>query len=175
LQKILDLCPTIIASQDDADKWQTRDEFYKPNVGKLILNEAEKILASNKERMHFQDLFRKIKNQFPQIDIPERYLSAKLHYDPRFNCIAKKGYWFLTEWNYQTGSILECLLIILKDATDSMTLNELVVEVQKMNPSKPGSIKVTLQNRSDVFIKLPGNRYDLRERYPNRSKSDDEF
>jgi hypothetical protein len=56
-----------------------------------------------------------------------------------------------------------------------MTLNELVVEVQKMNPSKPGSIKVTLQNRSDVFIKLPGNRYDLRERYPNRSKSDDEF
>jgi hypothetical protein len=175
LQKILDLCPTILRSQEGSLSWKIKNEFYKPKVGKLILDEAEKILRNNNERMHFQDLFRKIKNMLPEMDIPERYLSMKLHYDPRFNCIGKKGYWFLTEWNYQTGSILECLLIILNDSKDSLSLNELVVDVQRMNPSKPGSIKGTLQNRSDVFIKLPGNRYDLRERYPNRSKTDDEF
>ena len=175
LQKILDLCPTILRCQEGTLSWKIKNEFYKPKVGKLILDEAEKILRNNNERMHFQDLFRKIKNMLPEMDIPEHYLSVKLHYDPRFNCIGKKGYWFLTEWNYQTGSILECLLIILNDAKDSLSLNELVVNVQGMNPSKPGSIKGTLLNRSDLFIKLPGNRYDLKERYPNRSKTDDEF
>jgi hypothetical protein len=175
LQKILDLCPTILRFQEGTLSWKIKNEFYKPKVSKLILNEAEKILANNEERMHFQDLYRKIKNHFPEMDITERYFSTKLHYDPRFQCIGKMGYWVLAAWNYERGTIFECLCKVLGGEQEPMHIKDITGLVQAMTPATPNSIKSYLQNRTDMFIKLPANRYDLRERYPNRSKTDDEF
>lgn len=175
LQKILDLCPTILRFQEGTLSWKIKNESYKPKVSKLILNEAEKILANNEERMHFQDLYRKIKNHFPEMDITERYFSTKLHYDPRFQCIGKMGYWVLAAWNYERGTIFECLCKVLGGEQEPMHIKDITGFVQSMTPATPNSIKSYLQNRTDMFIKLPANRYDLRERYPNRSKTDDEF
>ena len=152
-----------------------RDEFYKPNIGKLISDKAEAILNESKERMHFQDLHRKIQNQFHEMDIPERYLSAKLHYDSRFQCIGKMGYWLLAAWNYETGTIFECLYKVLDGGQEPMCIKDITRFVQEMTPATPNSIKSYLQNETTTFIKLPGNKYDLRERYPNRNKTDDEF
>jgi DNA-directed RNA polymerase delta subunit len=171
--QLVSFCLTLHSNSKDL--WKIKEEFYKPNIGKMICDTAEEILKELNQRMHFQDLYRKVTNHFSKMDISERYFSAKLHYDFRFQCIGKTGYWVLAAWNYERGTIFECLCKVLGGEQEPMHIKDITRCVQEMTPAAPNSIKSYLQIRSDVFIKLPGNRYDLRERYPNRSKIDDEF
>ncbi len=171
--QLVSFCLTLHSNSKDL--WKIKEEFYKPNIGKMICDTAEEILKELNQRMHFQDLYRKVTNHFSKMDISERYFSAKLHYDFRFQCIGKTGYWVLAAWNYERGTIFDCLCKVIGGEQEPLHIKDITRFVQEMTPAAPNSIKSYLQIRSDVFIKLPGNRYDLRERYPNRSKIDDEF
>jgi hypothetical protein len=142
---------------------------------KTVLDSAESILKQKQVRIHFEDIYREVCNRLPGLVADPKWFYSKIYRDKRFQSIGRTGYWVLKEWNLQTGPIFDCLTKILKDAEEPLPLRQIIFEVQKMNPCKPATIQNTLQNRSEIFIKLPGNKYDLRERYPNRNKTDDEF
>lgn len=80
--------------------------------------------------------------------------------DSRFVLVGR-GTYALKEWGYQSGTVREVIIDILKNSSEPLAKNEIIDKVLKSRLVKKNTILINLQNRN-CFVKTSGGRYLLK-------------
>ena len=164
--QILALIPTMeLAGQG---VWRIKKQYFNPNLGKLTCSRAYEILKENGSRMHSSQILRIFKLEHPDFLESDRLLACRLLRDKRFRPISKSGYWVLSEWNQETGTIRESLLKLLEKADRPMHIDEILQEIRRARPCSISSVLCFLADSPDKFVKLSSRTYGLASKYPQR-------
>jgi hypothetical protein len=164
--RILALIPTL--EQNGQGLWKIKKQFFNPKLGKFTCSRAYEILKENGSRMHSSQIIRIFKLEHPDFLESDRLLSYRLLRDKRFRPISKSGYWVLSEWNQETGTIRESLLKLLEKADRPMHIDEILQEMRRARPCSISSVLCFLADSPDKFVKLSSRTYGLASKYPQR-------
>ena len=153
--------------------WTIKPEFFKPKIGKLTCDAVYGILSENGSRMHNTQLLRQFKLRHSDLLESDRLLTSRMFLDPRFRPIGRSGYWVLTEWNQETGTIREVIAKVLEEAVGPMHINDILRLVRMRVPCKEASIRAYLAESPEKYIKLSSTTFGLASCYPNRLRYED--
>jgi hypothetical protein len=161
--QLLALCPAL--SSDREGLWKVKPEFYKPDAAKLTRDAVYEILSSQGTRMHKADIIRIFKTKYPDLFGNESVFVVRIASDARFDALNKSGFWVLSEWNKETGTIREVLDRVLKASNGPMNINDILAGVRRIVPCAESSIRHHLLHSEGKYIRLSKIVFDLASRY----------
>lgn len=132
-----------------------------PSVNpKNIRDKIFVILEAKKQPMHFSDIAKEIKeSNFKRKNVTVQAIHNELIKDSRFVLIGR-GIYALSSWGYKKGTISDIIRLILEQAGEPLTREEIVKRVLKMRKVKETTILLNLQNKK-LFKKVDKNLYTL--------------
>jgi hypothetical protein len=161
--QLLALCPAL--SSDREGLWKVKPEFYKPDAAKLTRDAVYEILRSQGTRMHKADIIRIFKAKHPDLFGNERVFVVRIACDARFDALNKSGFWVLSEWNKETGTIRQILDRVLRSSSGPMSLNDILASVRRIVPCAESSIRHHLLHSQGKYIRLSKTVFDLASRH----------
>ena len=132
-----------------------------PSVNpKNIRDKIFVILEAKKEPMHFSDIAKEIReSNFKRKNVTMQAIHNELIKDPRFILIGR-GIYALDSWGYKKGTISDITKMILEQAKEPLTREEIVKQVLRVRKVKETTILLNLQNKK-LFKKVGRNSYTL--------------
>jgi hypothetical protein len=152
--------------------WKVNPEFYRPDEARLTQQAVYEILLLRGTRMHKADIIRIFKLKHPEIFGDERLFIARISRDTRIEAINKTGFWVLSEWNKETGTLSEVIERVLKDSNEPMNINDILNAVRRIVPCTESSIRRHLLHSGDKYKRLSKTVFDLASR-PSIGDEDD--
>jgi hypothetical protein len=160
--QLLAFCPAL--STDSEGLWRIKPEFFRPQAAKLTRDAVYEILRSQGTRMHKADIIRIFKAKYPDLFGNERVFVVRIASDERFDALNKSGFWVLSEWNKETGTIREVLDRVMKASNGPMNINDILASVRKIVPCAESSIRHYLLHSGGKYTRLSKTVFDLASR-----------
>jgi hypothetical protein len=157
-----------VLCQVHSGMWKIKPEFFKPKIGKMTCDVVYSILSEHGSRMHHSQLLRRFKLRHPELLENDRLLTARIFRDDRFQSVGRTGYWVLSEWNQETGTVREVIGKVLAESNKPMHVNDILRAVRARVPCSENSVRAYLLECPEKYIKLSSVTYGLASRYPNR-------
>ena len=160
------------------------DKSFQLTFTKLtsLKDMAYRILSEKHEVLHSNDIFRELQHQLvtrgqkPRDSV--RSLNNQMASDDRFKAIGRTGKWILSEWNYNTQSIIELVLDAFHHYNAPCSVKMIVDHINSFRSDiRPQSVPSILLQHKDKFLKIDRGRYILREwrnSYPDAKEIGDE-
>lgn len=161
--QLLSFCPAL--STDNEGLWRIKPEFFRPQAAKLTRDAVYEILRLQGTRMHKADIIRIFKAKHPDLFGNERLFVARIASDARFDALNKSGFWVLSEWNKETGTIREVIDRVMNASSGPMNISDILISVRKIVPCAESSIRHHLLHSRGKYIRLSKTVFDLASRH----------
>lgn len=140
-------------------------EFYKLAS---LKDKAYRILLENKNEMHAKDIFREIQHRLvisgQRSRDTDRSLKGQLVSDERFKAIGRTGKWILSEWNYNTQSIIELVINAFHHYNEPCSTKMIVDYISTIREDvRYQSVPAILLQHKNKFLKVGRGLYILKE------------
>ncbi|MBU1119448.1 hypothetical protein KKH43_06215 [Patescibacteria group bacterium] len=115
-----------------------------------VKDKAYIILKKEGKPLHFTEITKKINEAgFSKKEAIAQTVHNELIKDGRFVLVGR-GIYALTSWGYQTGTVADVVLDVLKNADGPLTKEEIVEKVRKQRLVKKNTIVLALQSRDAI-------------------------
>ena len=127
---------------------------------------AMRILRDAGTPMHFREIVRDINQRLFRFGGERIVLFssviAQLVKSDHASAVSKTGYWTLTEWRRNTGTILELMVSVLRARGAPMTVEELYEQVTHIRPeAKKKTLAKMLADHKEAFVRLESGKVTL--------------
>jgi len=156
------------------------EAYYQISIFKLtsLKDMAYRILSEKQEEMHSNEIFREIQHRLvtrgKSSRETDRSMKGQMVIDDRFKPIGRTGKWILSEWNFNTQSIIELVVNAFHHHNQPCSAKMIVEYISSIRDDiRPESVPSILLQHKQKFLRVDRGLYILREWQPSYPSAKD--
>ena len=129
-----------------------------------IADKAYRVFWLERKPMHYRDVARKLNSKLHKTKhVKHRSLTGQMSADNRFINIGRGGRWALSNWDLNSITIRDAMVLVFEKAGRALSLERVIQDVHVLRPDAAKKSISTYIKNEDIFVRVENNKFALKK------------